>query len=323
MDILICEDLKSPALDQLARRFHVVADGSIWQAPERLIEAVGQAKVLVVRNQTQVTGKLLESAPKLIGIGRVGVGLDNIDMGTASKLGIVVVAPLNANATSVAELTFGLLLALARKIPQGDRTTKAGQWDRKGCTGVELAGKTLVICGLGRIGGMVAKLGQTFGMQLAAFDPFVKPDAPILRETGARLHDHLDEALGNADFVTVHLPLTADTKHLFNEKLFGAMKPGAHFINTSRGGVVDEGALLEALQSGRLAGAALDVREVEPPKARGALESLPNVILTPHIGAFTVEAQARTFDAVASDVERLLEGKPAVNFVNFERPRRA
>jgi len=322
VDILICEDLKSPALEVLARRFDVVSEGSIWQTPERLIEAACQAKVLVVRNQTQVTGKLLESAPKLIGIGRVGVGLDNIDVATASKLGIVVIAPLNANATSVAELTLGLVLALARKIPQADSTTKAGQWDRKGCTGVELAGKTLAICALGRIGGMVAKLGQTFGMQLAAFDPFLKPDAPILRETGARLYENLEEALGKADFVTVHLPLTAQTKHLFNAKLFGAMKPGAYFINTSRGGVVDEGALLASLQNGRLAGAALDVREVEPPQTQGALELLPNVILTPHIGAFTVEAQTRTFEAVASDVERLLEGKPTVNFVNFGRPRR-
>lgn len=322
MDILISEDLKAPALERLASRFNVVADGSLWQAPERLIEAARDARVLVVRNQTQVTARLLESAPKLIGIGRVGVGLDNIDVATASKLGVVVIAPLNANATSVAELTFGLLLALARKIPQGDRTTKAGQWDRKGCTGIELAGKILAIFGLGRIGGMVANLGRSLGMQLVAFDPFVKPDAPILRETGTRLCAKPEQALTNADFITVHLPLTPDTTHLFNAKLFDAMKPGSYFINTSRGGVVDEAALVHALQNGQLAGAALDVREVEPPKNQGALESLPNVILTPHIGAFTIEAQTRTFEAVAADVERLLDGKPAVNFVNFPRPRR-
>jgi D-3-phosphoglycerate dehydrogenase len=257
-----------------------------------------------------------------VGIGRVGVGLDNIDVATASRMGIVVVAPLNANATSVAELTIGLMLAMARKLPQADRSTRDGNWDRKGCTGIELTAKTLAICGLGRIGGMVATLGRAFGMRVVAFDSFVNPDSPVPRESGALLCDRLEAALTQADFVSVHLPLTPETRMVFNKKTFAAIKRGAYFINTSRGAIVDEAALVEALQSGRLGGAALDVRELEPPAARGILESMPNVILTPHIGAFTAEAQHRTFEAVATDVERLLCGQPVLHGVNFDRPKR-
>ncbi len=322
MDILISEDLQGPAIERLARKYEIVSDANLWREPSRLKAAIAEARAVLVRNQTQVNAELLEAAPKLVGVGRIGVGLDNIDVATASRLGIVVVAPLSANATSVAELTLGLILAMARKIPQSDRSTKEGEWDRKGCTGIELAGKTLALCGLGRIGGMVSKLGRAFGMRVVAFDPFVKTDSPVVHKSGALLCDSLEEALFQADFVSVHLPLTPETRQTFNKRMFAAIKPGAYFINTSRGAVVDEAAVVEALQNGRLAGAALDVREVEPPSARGALESMPNVILTPHIGAFTTEAQQRTFEAVATDIDRLLSGQPALNAVSFERPKR-
>lgn len=322
MDVLISEELQAPAIERLAQKYKVVADGGLWQEPERLKTSVRDARVLLVRNQTQVTAEVLEAAPKLLGIGRIGVGLDNIDVAAASRLGIVVVAPLNANATSVAELAIGLVLALARRIPQADVSTKAGKWDRKGCTGVELAGKTLAVCGLGRIGAKVAKFGGAFGMRVVAFDSFVKADSPVVRESGALLCDSMNEALGQADFVSVHLPLTPETRKLFDKDMFAAVKPGACFINTSRGAVVDEAALTEALQTRHLAGAALDVREVEPPSSHGVLESMPNVILTPHIAAFTAEAQQRTFEAVADDVDRILSGEPALNAVNFDRPKR-
>ena len=213
-------------------------------------------------------------------------------------------------------VTLGLLLALARKITQADRSTKAGGWDRRGCTGIELAGKTLAICGFGRIGKLVAKRAAVFGLRLVVFDPFVKPGDPTLAETGAVLCGKLQEALARADFVTTHSPLTPETKRMFNAQTFAAMKRGAFFVNTSRGGVVDEVALLAALQSGHLGGAALDVREVEPPKERSAFETMDNVILLPHIGSFTHEAQARTFEAVCADLERLLRGQAAVNAVN-------
>lgn len=322
MDILISEDLRHPSFDRLAGKFSVILDGGLWRDHARLQTQIGEARALVVRNQTRVTAELLAAAPKLIGIGRVGVGLDNIDLDVASKLGIVVVAPLNANAVSVAELALGLMLALARKIPAADQSTKAGGWDRIGCTGVELEGKTLGICGFGRIGRLVADRARAFGMRLMAFDPFLKADSAALQTAGVTFCERLESLLAEADFVTLHLPLSSTTRLLFDARMFAAMKPGSYFINTSRGGVADESALLAALQKGRLAGTALDVREVEPPAARSALETLPNVVLTPHIGAFTVEAQNRTFEAVADDLERLLSGSPAINFVNMGSPKR-
>jgi D-3-phosphoglycerate dehydrogenase len=321
MDILITEDLQSPAIDQLERKFKVVREPQLWKDAARLKTVIRDARTVMVRNQTQLTAEILGAATQLIGIGRVGVGLDNIDVPTATKQGTVVIAPLNANAVSVAELAIGLILALARKIPRGDGSTKAGEWDRRGCTGIELDGKTLGLCGFGRIGRLVAARARVFGMKLLVFDPFVKPDSPGFTETGATLCGKLEDFLAAADFVTIHSPLTPETKHLFNARTLAVMKRGAYLVNTSRGGVMDEAALLDALRSGQLAGAALDVREIEPPKTRGELEAMANVILTPHIGAFTVESQTRTFEAVAGDIERLLKGEAAVNFVNIDRPK--
>src|SRR5690242_18273694 len=193
MDVLISEVLRAPAIDRLVAKYEVVRDPGLWSEPRRVKTAIREAKVLLVRNQTQVMAEVLESAPRLLGIGRFGVGLDNIDVARASSLGIVVVAPLNANATSVAELTLALLLALARKIPLADNSTKAGNWDRPGCTGLEISGKTLAICGLGRIGGAVARLACAFQMRVVAFDPLVKSDATVVQETNATLCGSLDE----------------------------------------------------------------------------------------------------------------------------------
>lgn len=316
MDILITEDLQAPAIEALAGKFTVVREPLLWKDATQLKAALEDARTVMVRNQTQLTANVLAAAPKLIGVGRVGVGLDNIDLKAATERGITVIAPLDANAVSVAELTIGLLLALARKIPQADRSTKAGGWDRRGCTGIELAGKTLAICGFGRIGKMVAKRAAVFGLKLLVFDPFVKPGDATLADTGATLCLKLEEAMAQADFVTTHSPLTPETKRMFNERTFAVMKRGAFFVNTSRGGVVDEVALLAALQRGHLAGAALDVREVEPPKERSAFETMDNVILLPHVGSFTHEAQTRTFEAVCADLERLLRGETAANAVN-------
>ena len=322
MDILITEDLSAPALTRLGERFAISRQPALWKDTAALEMAIQPARALVIRNQTQVTAELLAGAPRLLAIGRVGVGLDNIDVAAATKLGIVVIAPLDANAVSVAELTFGLVLALARKLCPADRSTKAGAWDRKTFTGTEIQGKTIGLCGLGRIGRLVALRAKAFGMTVLAFDPFVRPDSPALKETGATLCAQLEEMLSMADFVTVHSPLTRETRHLFNARTLAAMKRGACFINTSRGPIVDEAALVSALRNGQLGGAALDVREAEPPLDQTGFEGLDNVLLTPHIGAFTVEAQTRTFEAVASDLERVLSGEPAVHFVNRDRPSR-
>lgn len=323
MDILIPEELVARNVQWLLDKYDVVSEGALWKDPSRLQALLREARAVMIRNQTQITVGLLAAAPNLIAVGRLGVGLDNIDLPAAAARGVVVVAPLEANATSVAELTLGFMLALARKIPQADRSTKAGGWDRQGCTGSELDGKTLAICGFGRIGRLVAVRARAFGLRLLVFDPYAKSDLAALRETNATLCVTLEESLATADFVTAHLPLTAETRGLFGTRTLAQMKPGAFFINTSRGGVVDEVALLASLRSGHLGGAALDVRETEPPAVRLGLEALGNVILAPHIGAATFEAQTRTFDVVASDIDRLLQGEAAVHFVNFPRPHRS
>ncbi|MGI8965185.1 MAG: hydroxyacid dehydrogenase [Limisphaerales bacterium] len=322
MDILISEEVDAPALKKLGEKYQIVHEGNLWKNAAKLKAALTEARTLLIRNQTQLTADVLAAAPKLIAIGRLGVGLDNIDVEAATKQNVVVVAPLNANAASVAELTLGLILALARKIPFSDRLTKSGEWDRKKCVGMELDKKTIAICGFGRVGRLVAARARAFGLRIIVFDPFIKADSSRLGEVGATLATKLEEALSAADFVTVHAPFTPETRHLFGSKIFSEMKLGAFFLNLSRGGLVDEKALLNALQTGHLGGAALDVREVEPPKRKSAFEEMENVILTPHIGAFTHEAQTRTFEAVCEDIDRLLRGEPAVNFVNIPQPAR-
>jgi phosphoglycerate dehydrogenase-like enzyme len=215
MDILITEDLVAPAIEKLASKYTVVREPALWKNPSALVERIREARTVMVRNQTQLHADVLAAAGQLTAIGRIGVGLDNIDVATATKHDIVVIAPLNANATSVAELALGLMLALARKIPLSDRSTKAGGWDRKGCTGIELDGKTLALCGLGRIGRQVALRARAFGMRIVVFDPYVKADSPALAGLDATLCAKLEDALAQAEFVSVHSPLTPETKHLY------------------------------------------------------------------------------------------------------------
>jgi D-3-phosphoglycerate dehydrogenase / 2-oxoglutarate reductase len=321
MDILITEEVGGAALERLGETYDIVREGVLWKDEIRLKQTIREARTIIVRHQTQLTANLLTAAPNLIGIGRIGVGLDNIDVPAASERGIVIIAPLGANAVSVAELTMGLVIALARQIPSSDFSTKAGEWNRQGFIGVELDGKTLAICGFGRIGRLVATRARAFGLGLLVYDPFIKPDASAVIEAGAVYCERLEDALAQADFVTVHTPLTPETVSLFNSGTFAAMKRGSHFINTARGRIVDEKALQAALESNHLAGAALDVRELEPPLKESPFEKMKNVILTPHIASFTTEAQTRTVEAVAADIDRVLRGEPTVNFVNFSRPR--
>jgi D-3-phosphoglycerate dehydrogenase len=320
-DILITEELVSPAVDQMSQRHHVVSEPELWKNEPRLRTLLAETRCVMIRNQTKLTREALEGARELLAIGRVGVGLDNIDVAAASELGIMVIAPLEANAVSVAELTIGLIISLARKIPQGDRSTKSGQWDRRGCTGLELHGKTLMLFGFGRIGRLVAARARAFGMRVTVFDPFIKKEASELAALGATLVSDPFEGLHQADFVSTHLPLDPQTRGIIDARALRAMKTGSFLINTSRGGIVDEPALLKALECGHIVGAALDVRETEPAGKSDPFASLANVILTPHIGAFTREAQARTFEAVCSDLDHVLKGEPAMNFVNFPIPR--
>jgi D-3-phosphoglycerate dehydrogenase len=240
----------------------------------------------------------------------------------ATERGIVVIAPLEANAISVAELALGLMLALARKIPLSDRSTKAGGWDRRGGTGVELSNKTLAIVGFGCIGRLVSARARAFQMHVAAYDPYLTAEQAAISDSEVKFHAKLDQALAVADFVTVHLPLTPETRHLFNAKLFAAIKPGAHFINTSRGGVVDEAALLEALKSGHLGGCAMDVGRAPDQMPSLPLASRHDVIATPHIAGLTmpaIEHQSLETVAQAGEIVKGRAPKGAVNAEHWKR----
>ncbi len=319
-DILIPENIKGAAVEALRARFDVSLQPDLWNSPAQLAEEISNCRALMVRNQTPVTAELLSQARELLVVGRAGVGLDNIDVKAAQDAGIVIASTPDQNAISAAELTMGLILSLARMIPAADGDTKEGNWSRQKFVGVELYGKTLGIVGAGKIGYLTARRALAFGMSILAYDPYLSPDNILLSDLRAELVS-LDELLSRADVVSCHLPATRETNRLMNVVRFEKMKPGALFVNTSRGAVVVEEDLLAALKSGAVGGAALDVRATEPPEA-GELESLPNVIVTPHIAAFTGEAQERVTRAVCEDVARVLDGKPAINAVGSGLPRR-
>ncbi|MEA2710698.1 MAG: D-3-phosphoglycerate dehydrogenase / 2-oxoglutarate reductase [Phycisphaerales bacterium] len=319
-DIVVTENIAGEEMDALTRAFDISVDPQLWKSPEKLHAAVGNARAIIVRNQTKVDRELIASAKRLEVIGRAGVGLDNVDVKAASNAGVVVAFTPEQNAISVAELTIGLMLSLARMIPAADASTKAGKWERQTFTGTELFGKTLGLIGLGRIGFLVATRARAFGMKTLAHDTFVSSDSVRVSESGATLVS-MDELLSQADIISVHVPGTPQTEKLIGADKFARMKKNALFINTSRGEVVDEAALIAALREKRIAGAALDVRATEPPTA-GELESMPDVILLPHIAAFTIEGQKRVVTSICRDVTAVLRGQPAKNFVNFPRPRR-
>ena len=267
---------------------------------EKLIEIMPEVEVLVVRSATKVTADVIEAGKKLKIIARAGVGLDNIDLEKAKEKGIKVLNTPGASAISVAELTIGMILALSRHIARGTMDLKEGKWTKKELKGVEITGKTLGVIGIGRIGREVAKRALGLGMKVIAYDPYVKSidmDVELVE---------LDELFRRSDYITVHVPLTPETKHLIDEKAIEKMKDGVYIINCARGGIVDEEALLKALKSGKVAGAGLDVFETEPPTSEVEKEllSLPNVVATPHIGASTKEAQKRVGKEI---VQRIFE----------------
>jgi D-3-phosphoglycerate dehydrogenase/(S)-sulfolactate dehydrogenase len=269
-----------------------------------LPEVLAGARAVVVRNRTQVTRDLLESCPSIQVVARAGVGLDNIDVSAADELGVVVIAPLGANARSVAEHAIGLALALARHLVRLDRHTRAGGWDR--LPGRELNGRYWGLLGAGATGRACARLARALGMSVVAYDPYVPPDHSEIRELGIRLMK-VDEVASCADVISSHLPATAATRGLLDAEFFAAMQPSGLLINVGRGETIDEEALADALLAGQLAGAALDVRSVEPPSA-GRLEQLEQVILTPHVAGITVESQGRILEVVADDLRACLSG---------------
>lgn len=319
-DIVVSENVVGTPMDGLQRDFDVRFDPDLWKSPDELVAAVARARALVVRNQTQVTAEVIRAAENLQIIARAGAGLNNVDVDAASASGIVVAYTPDENSVSVAELTVGLMLALARRIPAADRDTRSGGWARRRFTGTELLDKTLGLVGLGRIGALTAARARAFGMTIIAHDDFIDPESPAVRRLEARLV-RLDELLAEADFVTCHVPLTETTRGMFDYARFAKMKRGAMFVNTSRGEVVDEEGLIRALREEKIGGAALDVRGIEPPEP-SPLSEMEGVILTPHVAAFTDEAQHRVVASVARDVAAVLRGDPAVGYANFPSPRR-
>jgi D-3-phosphoglycerate dehydrogenase len=318
-EILITENIAGPAVEDLKHRFRVTIQPDLWKSPDQIKALLPGCRALIVRNQTRVNAALLSAGTDLQVIGRAGAGLDNIGITAAAAAGIVVASTPDQNSISVAELTLAMMLSLARKLPAADRHAKAGGWDRHRYFGTELYGKNFGVVGLGRIGFLTASRARALGMNILGHDAYVSPDSVAVAETHARLME-LDMLLAEADFVSCHVPLVPETRRFFNYERFCRMKPGAFFLNLARGEVVDEPGLIRALQEKKIAGAGLDVREQEPPAA-SALADMENVILTPHIAAFTREAQERVVTAICQDVAAVLEGRAAKNFVNFSKPR--
>jgi D-3-phosphoglycerate dehydrogenase len=301
--IIVPETISEAGLKILRERFEVDAK-SMGRA--EVEAAIRGADALLVRSATKVDEKLIELGAGLKVIGRAGVGVDNIDVQAAVKRGIVVVNAPTAATESVAELTIGMMLALARGLPRADASMKRGEWLKKDLMGTQLHDKTLGLIGIGRIGARVAEIAKALGMTIVAYDPFV--DAGTMARYEATKMESPQEVVERADFVSMHLLLNDQTRNLMDATLLSKMKPGAFLVNVSRGGVIDEKALYDALKAKRLAGAALDVYATEPPKASPLL-TLENVILTPHIGASTREAQDAAGLIVAEDVKRVLLGE--------------
>ncbi len=272
---------------------------------EDLLKAIPDYSALIVRGRTKVTASVIEAGTRLKVIGRAGVGVDNIDLEAAKARGVTVVNAPVSTSLAVAELTFGLLLALAREFPRADSAMKQGQWLKKELEGIELNGKTLGIVGVGRIGMEVAKRAQAFGMNIVAYDPLVP--AEEIQKRGAE-PVALDELYDCSDFISLHLPLTVQTRDMVGPLAFSQMKNGVRIACAARGGIIDEAALLEALNSGKVAGAALDVFASEPPGATELVKH-PKVIATPHIGAQTAEAQTRAANDIAAEVLAALQGQ--------------
>ncbi len=310
--VLISDSLSKEAVDILEKEKEFKVEVNTKLTPDELKKVIKDYDALLVRSATKVTKDIINAADKLKIIGRAGVGLDNVDVEAASKKGIIVVNTPGGNTISTAEHTFSMILALSRNIPQADLSMKKGEWERKKFMGVELYGKILGVVGLGRIGTEVAKRALSFGMKVLAFDPYLS--AEKAKELGIELVD-LTHLFKNADYITVHTPLTDDTKHIVSDKAFGLMKKGVRIINCARGGIIDEEALAKAIESGKVAGAAFDVYEEEPPK-NSKLLKLDKVVLTPHLGASTEEAQVNVAIEVATTVRDALMNCGVRNAVN-------
>ncbi|MFP4538161.1 MAG: hydroxyacid dehydrogenase [Dichotomicrobium sp.] len=307
-EIVISEFITPQALALLERTHSVHYDPALWERPEELAAALAGARAIVVRNKTQVRGSVLEAADRLEAVGRLGVGLDNIDLDACEARGIKVLPARGANASAVAEYVIGATLLLLRRAFSATPELVAGHWPREQLIGRQVEGKRLGLLGFGSIGQVTAGKARALGMEIAAHDPAIPHDAPCWQTEARRTT--FEELIATSDVLSLHLPLTDETRGLLGGPALARMKPGAIIVNTARGGIVDEAALAAALREGRLAGAALDVFDAEPiDGATGALfAGLDNVILTPHIAGVTEESNARVSEVTARNVLDALAG---------------
>jgi D-3-phosphoglycerate dehydrogenase len=313
MKALITEIIWDEGIQELVNHgFEVDYDEALWSDREKLVDIMKNYDVLVVRNQTQVNQELLDAAPRLKVVGRLGVGLDNIDTKEAKRRNIKVVFGRHANATSVAEYVLQAILSANRPLFQADNDIREGNWNRKKHTGEEINNKTLGLIGLGEISHRVAKRANAFGMKVVGYDPFITDNDHIVSESGVQIKESLQNLLAVSDFVSLHIPLTPETKYLISESELRMMKPSSYLINTSRGGIIDEPSLASALNNHIIAGAFLDVLENEPINELNHLKSCEKVTLTPHIAGLTNESQIRTSVLVAKEVAKVFKGEPSL-----------
>jgi D-3-phosphoglycerate dehydrogenase len=310
--VLVSDPIDQAGIDILSQVAQV--DVQTKLSPEELVKAIPEYDALMIRSGTQVTQAVIEAGKQLKIIGRAGVGVDNVDVPTATRRGIVVVNSPEGNTIAAAEHALAMMLSLSRHIPAADKSVKEAQWNRKAFTGVEVYKKTLGVVGLGKIGAHVATVARAMGMKLLAYDPFISSERAD--QLGCRLVD-LDLLLREADYITLHLPKTPETANLINEKTLATMKPTARIINCARGGIINEADLAAAVSSGKIAGAALDVYAQEP-LGESPLRDLGRaVVLTPHLGASTAEAQVNVAIDVAEQIRDVLLGLPARSAVNI------
>jgi D-3-phosphoglycerate dehydrogenase / 2-oxoglutarate reductase len=319
LKVLIADSISQRGIDELSRDDALDVAIKTGLSEKELIEVIPTFSALIVRSQTRITADILNAGTKLRVVGRAGVGVDNVDVETATRRGVVVLNAPGGNTISTAEHAFSLLLAVARKIPHADANIRSKNWDKKNFQGVELYNKTLGVIGMGRIGSELSRRAIAFGMRVVAYDPYLS--VTRARSLQVELVDELDDLLLSADFISLHTPLTAETRHILDAPRLRKTKRGVRIINCARGGLIDEAALAQALQDGHVAGAALDVFEIEPLPVDSPLRSPPNLVLTPHLGASTVEAQESVGIEIAQSIRAaLLEGtiRNAVNMPNLD-----
>jgi len=317
--VLIADSISQRGANELSRDAELDVAIKIGLTEQELIGVIPPFSALIVRSQTRVTAGILDAGAKLRVVGRAGVGVDNVDVEAATRRGVVVLNAPGGNTISTAEHAFSLLLAVARKIPQADANVRSKKWDKKHFEGVELYNKILGVIGMGRIGSELSRRAIAFGMRVVVYDPYLS--VTRARSLQVELLDELDDLLTSADFISLHTPLTAETRHILNAERLRKTRRGVRIINCARGGLIDEAALVQALQDGHVAGAALDVFEVEPLPSDSSLRSVPNIVLTPHLGASTVEAQESVGIEIAQSIRAaLLEGtiRNAVNMPNLD-----